>query len=496
MQSSITIRLPGRRQIAWCLLLGLLLVMIGTAPTVTGQASTDTVLVVEIHNEIDLGLAPFLARVLDQAARDDARAVILEINTPGGRLDAVLQMRTAILATPVRTIAFVNREAFSAGALITIAAREIYMAPGAVMGAATPVDGSGTAADEKTISAVRATFKSTAESRARDPLIAEAMVDMDVAIAGLVERGELLTLTAEEAQDVGYADGIVSSRQELLRATELEGATIKEVRPSPAENLVRFLTNPLVASLLVSLGFVLILVDLYTAGFGIIGGVGLLLFVAFFWGHFLAGLAGWEGVALVVLGLALVGAEIFVIPGFGVAGLLGAAALLGGIFISLIGGTIVTSTDLTRAALTIFIALLVMIAGAMLVLRLLPGAGRIQGLILKSQVGRPDTLRQPRATRRSWLEGEQLQAHTQANVARQEVRAEQASLRGATGVALTDLRPGGFALLGGERVDVVTRGDYITAGDPIEVVADEGYRRVVRRSATAQEPQPGAPTGT
>ncbi len=348
------------RQITWCWLLGLVLVLIGTAPMVAGQASTDRVFVVEIHNEIDLGLAPFLARVLDQAAREDARAVILEINTPGGRLDAVLQMRTAILATPVRTIAFVNREAFSAGALITIAAQEIYMAPGAVMGAATPVDGSGTAADEKTISAVRATFKSTAESRARDPLIAEAMVDQNVAIAGLVERGELLTLTAEEAQDVGYADGIVSSRQELLRATGLEGAAIQEVQPSPAETVVRFLTNPVVASLLVSLGFVLILVDLYTAGFGIIGGIGLLLFAAFFWGHFLAGLAGWEGVALVVLGLVLIGAEIFVIPGFGVAGLLGAAALLGGIFISLIGSTIVTSADLNRAALTVLIALVTM----------------------------------------------------------------------------------------------------------------------------------------
>jgi membrane-bound serine protease (ClpP class) len=140
-------------------------------------AELGAVYVVPITGPIDLGLAPYLERVLAEAAAADAAAVLLVIDTPGGRLDAVLQMRDSLLGSPVRTIAFVDRTAFSAGALIAIAAEEIYMAPGAVIGAATPVEGdTGETASEKVVSAVRKTFKTTAEVRGRDPLIAEAMV--------------------------------------------------------------------------------------------------------------------------------------------------------------------------------------------------------------------------------------------------------------------------------------------------------------------------------
>ena len=143
----------------WLLAGALLAAGIGGAAPPVGAQAGGPVLVVRIDETIDLGLAPYLARALEQAEREGARAVILEINTPGGRLDAVLQMRDVLVGSPVRTIAFVNREAFSAGALVAIAANEIYMAPGAVMGAATPVTGEGETADEKTISAVRKTFK-------------------------------------------------------------------------------------------------------------------------------------------------------------------------------------------------------------------------------------------------------------------------------------------------------------------------------------------------
>nr|MBA2595164.1 ATP-dependent Clp protease proteolytic subunit [Chloroflexia bacterium] len=188
----------------WHRWVGTLLLLLGlglhVAPVSRAQDSAGSVLVVQIRDEIDLGLAPYLARVLEQAKREQASAVVLEIDTPGGRLDAALQMRDALLGSPVRTIAFVNRNAFSAGALLAIAANEVYMAPGAVIGAATPVTGTGEAADEKVISAVRTTFKSTAESRGRDPRIAEAMVDPSIEIEGLVNRGQLLTLTTTEAQ--------------------------------------------------------------------------------------------------------------------------------------------------------------------------------------------------------------------------------------------------------------------------------------------------------
>jgi membrane-bound serine protease (ClpP class) len=180
----------SRPQPRWRGLLGALLLVMGivtfVSPVARMQSGVGPVYVVQGYDEIDLGLAPYLARILDEAEREGASAVILDINTPGGGLDAALQMRQALLDSPVRTIAFVNRNTLSAGALLTIAANEIYMVPGAVIGAATPVMASGEPVDEKSISAVRSTFRSTAEVRGRDPRLAEAMVDPSVSIEGLV----------------------------------------------------------------------------------------------------------------------------------------------------------------------------------------------------------------------------------------------------------------------------------------------------------------------
>jgi membrane-bound serine protease (ClpP class) len=464
-------------RIVACRLLGVILVLLGahylaTPPARAQQDQDDTVFVVQIRDVIDLGLAPYLARVLDQADQAGAQAVILEIDTPGGRLDAALQMRDALLGAPTRTIALVNREALSAGALIAISADAIYMAPGAVIGAATPVDSAGNAADAKTISAVRSIFRATAELGGRDPAVAEAMVDPAVVIPGVTEADQLLTLTTSQAQQAGYADGVASSRQELLALAGLAGASVQETEPALAENVVRFLTHPAIAGLLIAVGLLLIVADLMVGGFGAVGAVGVGLLALFFWGHFLAGLAGWEAVVLVALGVALIGAEIFVIPGFGIAGLLGLVALIAGLFLALIGERVVTNADLARAGATVTGALLGLIAGVILLARALPRMGRLHGLILQAQVGGAT---EQRRQRRVWLEGPRLEAQTAPS------EQQRRSLRGARGVALSQLRPGGVAQIDGERVDVVTQGDYIAAGESIEVIADEGYRRVVRR---------------
>ncbi|MBI3968652.1 MAG: nodulation protein NfeD [Chloroflexi bacterium] len=451
----------------------------GVAPVTWAQDSAGPVFVVQIRDEIDLGLAPYLARVLEQAKRENARAVILEIDTPGGRLDAALQMRAAILASPVRTIAFVNRSAFSAGALIAIAANGMYLAPGAVIGAATPVTGTGTVADEKVVSAVRNTFKSTAEHRGRDPRVAEAMVDPAVAIDGLVARGQLLALTTAEAQTWGYADGVAQDRQELLQVAGLSGAAVHETSPALAERLVRVLTNPAIASLLIAAGFLLLMADLYGGGMGVASGVGLGLLAIFFWGHMLAGLAGWEGVGLVLLGLMLLGLEVFVIPGFGIAGIFGLAASVAGLFLSLIGGEIVTDEDIVRAGATVGFALLAILAGVVALLWLLPKTVRFNGLVLRTRLGERDARSNP--TPESGLVTTTTLARDAVAAEPRRVPAESATLVGAVGVAVSDLRPGGIARIGDRRVDVVTQGDYLSAGEPIEVIADEGYRRVVRR---------------
>ncbi|MEX2598253.1 MAG: nodulation protein NfeD, partial [Dehalococcoidia bacterium] len=387
--------------------------------------------VVQIDSEIDLGVAPYLDRVLGEAASANAAAVVLEINTPGGRLDAALDMKNALLDSPVPTFAFVNREAYSAGALIAIATERVYMAPGAVLGAATPITGTGETADEKTVSAVRSAFRSTAESRGLDPRVAEAMVDPRVEIPGLIDGGSLLTLTTTEAVQWEYALA-VDGLDALLDAEGLSGRPVVETSPGLAEGFVRFITNPVVASLLITLGFLGLLFELQSPGFGLGGAVGLFSLAAFFGGHLLAGLAGWEGVALVLLGVALLALEIFVVPGFGIAGILGIGAFLGGIYISLIG-TLPTASDYFDALVVVTAALLMMLIGGYLVLRFLPRR-TFGGLVLSTRLPRRENNPERNASRL---------------LSTMEVEYTEGPLKGAQGTAVTDLRPAGAALIHG-----------------------------------------------
>jgi len=462
------------------------------------DTAANQVYVVPITGTIDLGLAPYLSRILSEAANNAAAAVILEIDTPGGRLDAVLRMQDALLGADVRTIAFVDRTAYSAGALVAIASEEIYMAPGAVMGAATPIDGaSGETSSEKVISAVRGAFRSTAEARGRDPLVAEAMVDPAVVIDGLVTSSQLLTLTTTDAQARGYADGVVADRDALLAAAGLEGAPVVETSPSVAEDAVRFVTDPVVSSLLIILGLLLIVGDFLVEGFGIPAVVGAVFLGLFFWGHLLAGLAGWEDVALVLLGIGLIAVEFFVIPGFGVAGIVGVIATLGGLFLAMLGRDIQTPNQIERAGYTIAASLAVFILGLIAIVIFLPRGARVSGLVLQAQGADTPALsvRRPGGLMR-WLGGDESLSSDRRVIVTERPATSlhptsvscpvavpvlgMPSLTGRGGVAFSDLRPSGIAVIDGEHVDVVSDGDYIPAGAAITIVRDEGYRRVVR----------------
>lgn len=350
------------------LLIGLLIAVGLVSPGAAQGQDSQRVYVITVSGVIDLGLAPYLERALGLAAEAEAVGVIIEIDTPGGRLDAVIQMRDSLLNSKVPTVAFIDTTAFSAGALVAIASERIYMAPGSVMGAATPVmGGTGEVADEKTISAVRGLFKSTAERFGRDPLVAAAMVDVAVEIPGLVAEGELLTLTVNEALSVGYTEGVVADRAELLRVLGWETAAVVEVSESLAESLVRFITGSVLAGLLLLLGFVLIIGDFVTEGFGLGAALGVLVLAVYFWGHLLAGLAGWEDVALVVLGIALVAVELFVLPGFGIAGIAGFLAIAAGAFLSMTtrNWEFATASELwssgVRVAVTMAVALVLLV---------------------------------------------------------------------------------------------------------------------------------------
>lgn len=336
-----SLRRPFRSRIS-PVLVGFLLLLIAPlltalAPLAGAQEGEDgSVVVIPIHGTIEPGLAEFLERSIEEAEDAGASTIILDINTPGGRLDTVLEMRSDILETSIPVIAFVNREAFSAGALITISSDEIWMAPASVFGAATPVSGTtGAIADEKTISAVRSVFRATAEEQGRNPIIAEAMVDPDVVVEGLDDANSLLTLSVDQAQQYDYANGVAENRAALLEELGLADAPVVQKSMTFWERAVTWVTDPLVGSVLVLVGMGLIVIDGFVGGFGVAAVIGLLSLGLFFWGYLLTGLAGWEDLLLIGIGLLLIGLEAFVIPGFGVAGIGGTVALIGGLVLTM-----------------------------------------------------------------------------------------------------------------------------------------------------------------
>ncbi|MGH8784750.1 MAG: NfeD family protein [Cupriavidus necator] len=433
--------------------------LVGYFPVAQPQPVRSVVYVVPIKGVIDLGLAPFVNRVLEEATQAGAAAVILDIDTFGGRVDAGVQIRDALLNSRVRTVAFVNKRAISAGALIGLSAQTLVMATGSTIGAAAPVQmgapgGASQPAKEKTVSYVRKEFRATAEARKRPLLLAEAMVDDDIAVPGIVEKGKLLTLTTEEALKYKVADFRADTLEGVLQQLGLPGAEIRPASPHWAEHLVRFLTHPLVSSLLISVGMLGIMVELRTPGFGIAGGLGVGSLALFFWGHWLVQLAGWEELLLAGVGLVLLAVEIFVIPGFGVTGALGIAAMLGALVLSMIGAGD-SAAAILEAAWRVVIALLVALLTGLALLRFMPRLPFARRMILEADLGSGPAHGSAPESDQHWL--------------------------GKQGRALSVLRPAGIAEIDGERVDVVSDGALIEPGVRIEVTRVDGNRIVVRR---------------
>lgn len=446
-------------RLAWCLIaIGLLLQPVsGTLNPVAAQADRPVVYVVPVTGIIDLGLAPFLSRTIREAQDAGAAAVVLDINTFGGRVDAAVAMRDALLGSPVKTIAFVNQRAISAGALITLACEQVVMATGGTVGAATPVLSGGTetvAADEKTVSYVRSEFRATAEARNRNPQIAEAMVDPDVVIPGLIEAEKLLTLTTSQAIEHGIADYTADSLEAALEAVGLAGADVFRAEQTWAESVVRFITNPVVSSLLMTLGLLGLLVEIRTPGFGVPGGIGVLSIALFFWGHWIVQLAGWEELLLVFVGVLLLLVEVFLLPGFTLAGVAGIVMLVAGLGLTLVGSG-ATAAAVISALGRVAISVLVALAGGLVAMRFLPKLPFGRRLILSTDMEAEEGFVSSPETDRQWL--------------------------GKTGRAVSPLRPAGIAEIDGTRVDVVSDGVFIDAGAPVRVTRVDGNRIVVRR---------------
>ncbi len=431
-------------------LLALLLALALLAPTGGGETAAGDgellVYIVVLDGSIDAGQYRFLRRALEQAHAAGADLVLLDIHTLGGWLDAALDMRDAMIfsRTPVWT--FVRARAWSAGAIIAVAGERLAMAPGASIGAAEPRP-----AEEKVISAWRTELEETASLWGRDPQVAAAMADSSVAIPGLVEAGRLLTLKASDALELGFADAVGASRDQVLVQLGVTSYTTVEVGPTPAERLASWVTGPVVAPLLLTLGLLALVLELFVPGFGVPGLIGISSLVLYFGGHMLAGFAGWEVLALFTLGLLLLAAEVFV-SGFGVLGLGGAVALLSSI--------VLAAPTPAVAVRSLLIALGVSMVAIVALLR----------------YGRRFTF----WSKLVLLDSERPESGYLAVTAQRE-------LLGQRGRAVTPLRPAGTVDLGGRLYDVVAEGGYVATGTEVDVSQVVGRRIVVRAVAPPVE---------
>ncbi len=410
---------------------------------VSASAQQALVYRIPVTGTIELGLAPYIARGIEQAHAERATVIVLDIDTPGGRIDAAQQIVRAVTGSELPIYALVNTHAWSAGAVIALAADSIYMTPGSSIGAATPVTGGGQKAPEKIVSAMRSEMRALAERRGLDPRIAEAMVDEEIAIDGVIEEGKLLTLTAQESVQLAVAVAVVEDLDALVERQELAGAAVETVGINWAEQLVRFLSNPFVAPLLLSIGTLGLIIEIKTPSFGIAGFVGLASLAAFFGSHLIVGLAGLEEVILLGAGLVALGIEVFVVPGFGVAGMIAILCIGSAIFLALIGN-LPTWGDVTRASGILFTTAMIVVAAIYVLVRHLPAARRSRGIFLRAATDRAH----------GYIAG-----------------STRDDLVGLEGVAITDLRPAGTVKVGDERLDVVSDVGFVARG--------KSYRHVV-----------------
>jgi len=405
---------------------------------------------VPVTGMIEMGIAPFIRRAITEAEAAGASAVILDVNTLGGRVDAALQIVDAVTGSRIPVYAFVNPRAISAGALISVSTQGIYMRSDATIGASTVVDGQGTKVSEKAQSVMRAEYRALAERRGRDPRIGEAMVDEEIEIPGVIEAGKLLTLTTAEAVEVGY--GVAATDfDDVLSQLGLDGAEVIEVERNWAENVVGFLSNPIIAGMLLSIGFLGLMIEIKTPSFGLAGSVGIASLAAFFGSHLLIGLAGWEEVILLGVGMVALAIEVFVVPGFGVAGIIALVCIGAGVFLALLGN-LPTWGDIARAMGVIAFAVMMIVAAVYTFVGRLPTSDRWRGIFLRAATNKD----------RGFVSAE--------------VRGD---LIGLEGVAATDLHPSGTGVFGTERLDVVSEAGFVAKGRPIRIVRSEGYRLVV-----------------
>lgn len=406
--------------------------------------------------EIDRWYAGYLKKAIDEANDEKADLIILELDTPGGLLSSALSIKNYIMESNVPVVVYINKNALSAGALISLSAKEIYMSDGSVIGAATPVYLNGNEpkkAGEKEVSAMRAAMRASAETTKKNAKAAEAMVDETIVLTkksdGIdLDDKTLLTLSADEAVAINIADKKANSINEILELKNMSNAEIVNIEEEGYDSVLKFLLNPLVLSILMSIGIAGIYIEIKTPGFGVGGVTAIIAFAVFFFIQFFSGSSTFLAPVIFILGVILLCVELFLIPGFGITGIFGIIGIVAGLFISF------GIHNIAVASFVIFISLLIDIILIILIARFMSKSKDFKDKIT--------------------LDSDTSGYHSSVSYD---------DLMGKEGVADTFFRPSGYIVIDGKKYDAVSEGEFIDKGSNLKVILVEGNRIVVKKSS-------------
>ncbi|MGC6582082.1 MAG: NfeD family protein [Akkermansiaceae bacterium] len=420
----------------------------------------------------------FWERTIERVQEEKAKALIFKLDTPGGLAFATHDLMGEIAKLEIPTISFIDPMAMSAGAMIAVSTERIYMAPGSTVGSAAVVNGSGAEIEEHMRAKIESFFDAhvrwVAEKQGHRPEVVRAMMVLDEEERQigpiLVKKGELLALNSSEAVkmlDDGplFAVGEVESLDEVLKQEGLDGADLVTATPTGFEKFAWWVAS--ISGLLLLIGLAAGYFEIQTPGFGAGGIVAGIAFATFFFGNYLAGnMAGYETAAIFALGIGLIALEVFIIPGFGVPGILGLLLVVGSLLTAMTGEFTWDRFEfegigfneglglLERPAIHLSIGIFGGSAVVMLMMRYLPELGFMKKLMVPATAGPGTGIEDvPEAGQRV----------------------------GQTGIAGTDLRPAGKAIINGEELDVVAEGEFVSKDDAVRIVKEDGMGIVVKK---------------
>ena len=401
-------------------------------------AEQDNVYVIPIKGEINKATYNFLNHTINSL--DNPKAIIFEIDTYGGLIGEAEKIKNLIISLPIPTISYVNNKAESAGVLITIASEKVAISTTATIGSAETIPDT-----EKVLSMWRSILRDTAQYRNRDELIVQAMADRDIEVEGINPRGKLVNLTSTEAIKYGIADLATDSYDEIISYFNLGNANLVKVKESLQIKLSKYISSPYISSFLLTLGFVGMVVEILTPGFGIGGTISIIGFGLYFGGNILAGNAHWTSLILFVTGLILLIVEA-IVPGFGLPGISG--------IIFVIVGTVLAMESIKIAVISLSVAILITTITTIILLKFGFRSKMLNKIILQ--------------TRQEDKDG-YLSVDTMSEYLDKEGR------------TLTELRPAGFIEIDGIKLDALSESSFISKNESIKIVRVEGSKIFVRR---------------